>query len=173
MKRSLAIAGILAGLALVGYGLVAGETDEEKIRAVLERLEASVETCNQGGNFAVRALRLKGEFSELFEPDVRARIPELGSTHEDREELAALAARSGAYFQDLDLELEQVHVRVDDSERNARVTCVVVLTATRRGQREPRRDQRSVTFNFFNHEEHGWRIASIRAEPREAYSPEG
>jgi hypothetical protein len=172
MKRAIGIGGILAGLGLIGYALLAGESDEEQIRARLEQLEESVALDSEAQNVAVRALQLRGQFNEIFEPDVRARIPELGSTRHGREELATLAARSSSYFQSLDLQFEDLDIRIDDSSRQARVDSVALLTATRRGQAEPRRDERTVRFDFFNHEEHGWRITAVRVDEGEAEPPE-
>jgi hypothetical protein len=162
MKRAVGIGTILAGLGLIGYALLAAESDEERIRARLEQLEESVALHSEAQNVAVRSLQLRGGFSEIFEPDVRARIPELGSGRHSRDELVALAAQSSSYFQNLDLQFEDLEIRVDDTSRRASVDSVAVLTATRRGQAEPRRDERSVHFDFFNHEEHGWRIAAVR-----------
>ena len=162
LKRILALGGIAAGLGLVGYALFSGETDEEQIRRRLDELAVAVEVAGEPQNVAVRGLQLKGKFQELFEQNVTATIPELGSSRSGRQDLAALAARSTVYFESLDVDFEDVSVSIDGTQANARVETTAVLTAARRGQGDLQRDQRRVRLRFFKDQEHGWRIASVK-----------
>jgi phosphoribosylformylglycinamidine synthase len=162
VKRALAFGGIAAGLGLLAYALFSGETDEEQIRRRLDELAAVVEVQGERQNVAVRGLQLKGKFRELFEKNVTATIPELGSARSGRTDLAALAARSTVYFDSLDLDFDDVSVSIAGGTMTARVESTVVMTAVRRGRTDPSRDERHVRFRFFKDEEHGWRISSVK-----------
>jgi hypothetical protein len=163
VKRALAFGGIAAGLALVAYALFSGETDEEQIRRRLDELASVVAVERQPGNVALRGLQLKGKFQGLFEKNVTATIPELGSSRSGRDDLAVLAAQSTVYFQFLDLDFDDVSVAIDGTGANAVVKATVVMTAVRRGEADPRRDERQVRLRFSKDEERGWRIASVKA----------
>ena len=171
MKRALAFGGIAAGLALILYALFSGETDEEQIRRKLDDLATTVAVEGETQNVAVRSLQLKGQFREIFEKNVTATIPELGSTRSGRGDLAALAARSTVQFEQLGLDFDDVSVSFDGGQTNAVVKTTVVMTGIRRGQVDPRRDRRRVRLRFFKDEDHGWRIASVKvgeaADPAE------
>ncbi len=162
MKRALAFGGIAAGLALLVYALFSGETNEEQIRRQLDELAAAVAVEGEPQNIAIRGLQLKGKFRDLFEKNVTATIPELGSSRSGRDALAALAARSTAYFESLDLDFDDVSVSIDGNQSNALVKTNVVMTGTQRGQAQLRRDERQVRFRFFKDPEQGWRIASVK-----------
>ena len=168
MKRVLAATGVVLGLGLIGYAVFSRETDEEQIRRRLTELADAVHLDAERGNPAVRGLELRGRFAELFEKDVRAQIPELGSSRQTRDDLAALAAQSSAYFQSLDLDFQKVDVQLDGTRSGARVSSVVVMTATRRTDPAPERDEREVTFRFVKTDDPGWRIAELVVGERPA-----
>ena len=164
MRRALAFGGLAAGLALLAYAVFSGETDEEQIRRRLDEVAATIEVEGEPQNVAVRGLQLKGKFADLFERNVTATIPELGSGRSGRDELALLAARTTVYFESLDLDFDDVSVIVDGTHTNARVKTTAVMTGVRRGQTEPRRDERKVRLRFFKDQDHGWRISSVKVE---------
>ena len=161
-RRSLAIAGIVAGSGLVGYGLWAQPSDEEQIRERLDQLAAAIAVSGSEQNVAVRGLRIKRAFGEIFDPQIKANIPELGSQRQDRDRLVALASRAGAYFESLDVEFTEIEVQIDGTQLNARVSSVAVLTALRRSVARGEQDERDVVFQFFKHAEHGWQIRALR-----------
>jgi len=161
MKRGLAAVGVAVGLSCIAYALWSSKTDEELIRERLDELEAAIVVEGESGNLAVEALQTKGTFSNLFEPEVRAHIPELGSTRQGRDELAGVATRSRRYFKRLDVEFNDIHVQIDGTQRNARVDTRAELTAVQRAEPGLRREVRQVQFGFFKHEDHGWRINAV------------
>jgi hypothetical protein len=172
VKRALAAVGVVAGLALIGYAVFSGQSDEELIRARLVELEEALALDGQSSNPAAHGLRLRGKFANIFEKDVTATIPELGSTREGRDELAALAMHSGSYFETLDVDFENVDVGIDGTKLNARVKTLAVVTGTRRGEKQPRREERRVALRFFKGEENGWRIAVVRVGDAEEDLPD-
>ena len=167
MKRALALAGIVAGLFLIGYALFSRQSDEELIQAKLGLLAEAVQVSGEGQNVAVRALQLRGQFAEIFEKDVHAKIPELGSARQDRQALAALAARSTAYFTTLELTFRDVDIQLEAGGTGARVSAVAVVTGSPRRGNGPRREERDVSFKFFKSDEHGWRIAALQTTERQ------
>lgn len=162
MKRALAIGGVIAGVLLVLWALFGGATDEEKIRARLERLEEAVGFTGDGQNPVFRVAHLNEEFNALFTEHVSVSIPELNGARGGRRALAGLASRATAHLHALDVEFSDVAVAIDRTG-SAEVTARAQLDAVRIDG-ENQRDEREVTFRFV--ETNGdWLIDAVRATP--------
>ena len=161
-RRWIAIAGVVAGLALILYAVFGRRSDDELIRAQLQRL-ADVVTFSEPGNPVARGLSLKGAFRDLFDDRVRGDIPELGSPRSGREALVQLAVQSTHFARSLSVAFSDIDVEVDATRVNAKVTATAQLHAvTREGQE--RWDERAVRFQFVK-AERGWKIARFVVIP--------
>jgi hypothetical protein len=156
-RRSLAIGGIVVGIGLAGYALFGGSSDEEKIRALLDRLAQAVSVTGQE-NPVLRAGRLRSEFADVFTRDVRVKIPELTSLSSGRDSLVTLAAQTGSYFRTAEIILKDVDIQLVQSGVRAQVSCQATLLADR-GQ-GLRRDERRVRFDLGKKDD-DWRIDSV------------
>jgi len=144
MRRWLAWCGVVIGVAVIGYAILARKSDEEQIQEQLERLAGAVRVETEE-NPIFRLKRLEGEFAELFVENVTVRVPELSSVRQGRRELVAMAARAGAYFSSVDVSFDNTEIVVGNLGAN--VTTTATLTATRRGQ-DVEHDKRRVTLRF-------------------------
>ena len=162
MRRGLAIGGGALGLALIGYALFAGESDDELIQARLTQLEQAVQVDGQE-NAVMRGARVNKHFKEIFEKDVVVRIPELTSLAKGRQGLSAVATKAGTYFQSAEVDFDDVEIQIDGSKVGALVIASAQLDAVQGGR--PRRDQRRVTLRFSKNDGE-WQIASINVAPK-------
>ena len=135
MRRWLAIAGAILGLALIGYALFAEENDEERIRARLTQLEDAVGVDGEASNPIMRTAHVNGEFKEIFEKEVTYKLAELTSQSRGRRALSGLATKAGMYTQTFDLSFTGVDVQITGGGTGAEVSTVAVLRVTRRNGR--------------------------------------
>ena len=149
----------MAGLGLAAWAVFGGLSDEEKIRALLDRLEQTVKVDGEE-NPVGRMARINGEFSEIFTKDVQVRIPELTSVGKGRQDLAGVATRAGGYFQSLDVDISVNEIGVDGTKVGARVAATATLTAVRAGGAGAERDQRNVSFRF-SKDDGEWLISAV------------
>jgi hypothetical protein len=161
-RRSLAIVGVVIGLALILYALFGRQSDEERIRARLQRL-ADVVSFSEPGNVVARGLTLKGAFRDAFTDSIRGEIPELGSARTSRESLVELGLQSTRFARSLSLDFSEIAIEVDATRTSGDVTATAEVRAvTREG--EERWDDRSVRFLFAKTSD-GWQIARFRVIP--------
>jgi hypothetical protein len=163
VKRWLAIAAVVLGLGAVLYAVFAAPSDEEEIRAQLDRLALVVGVTADEKNPVIRGARLKREFAEIFTEDVAVSIPELTSLRSGRDELAAVGARAGTYFQTADVSISQIDIEIDGAKTRAQVRSVATLTGSRGGELE--RDERRVRFEFVQRDG-DWLIDAVRVGSR-------
>src|SRR5688572_7492006 len=118
-RRWFAAAALAAGVGIVGYALFSRQTPEEEVREQLARLAAAVAVGAEAENPVLRATRLNGQFSELFDKNVRAEIPEISNPIEDRKALVALAARANVWVRALEVDFSRLDVEAGDMSASA------------------------------------------------------
>jgi len=161
-RRAVAVGGLLIGLALIAYAVLARQTDDERIRAQLHRLAEAV-SFTKPGNAVTRGLALKGAFRDIFDKTIRAEIPELGSPRTSRNALVELGLQSTRFARSLSLSFAGVDVDVDPNRTTATAEATVTVRAvTHEG--DDRQDDRSVRFVFVRTDD-GWKIARFRVTP--------
>lgn len=156
-RRNVVIAAGSAGVLLLGWALFAPESDEEQIRALLERLAREIAVEGET-NILFRTARLNKAFEEIFTEDVSVSIPELTSLARGRGELARVAARAGSHFQNAEVSVKSVDVSFGPTPAHGKAACVAVLSSTD-GSRA-RRDERLVDFTLLKRDG-DWRIDGI------------
>jgi hypothetical protein len=163
MKRWLPYLGIALGTALVVYALFFAKTEEERIRARLDELESTVAVDDARETPLVRAARLRKSFAEIFAKDVSLAIPELGATDKGRAALADLALSAQEQLARIDLELDDLAIRLDESKERALAVGVAHLRGTQRdGTRTL--DDRTVSLRL-DRIEGQWRIVDVTVSP--------
>ncbi|MFC1641842.1 hypothetical protein ACFL5O_04010 [Myxococcota bacterium] len=159
-RRVWGVAMVSVGLGLVAYAFWSHETDEEKIQRRLGDLTELLRVEEPNENVVIRTLRIRQGLTELCEPTVQAQIPELGSLQRGPEGLAAVAARGIRHFDQLEVTLDSVKVKVEQPQRQARASAVARLLGLRPGH-HVERDERPVDFQFVHNDQYGWRIQRI------------
>ena len=159
MKRYLPHIGIVVGIALAIYALFYAESDEEKIRALFERLEDTIQVRTDDTNLVVRAAHIKGEFKEIFTKEVQFEIPELTELSAGRVELAGLAAKAPQMWRTATVSLDDLVITVDDSRLAGVAVGNAVLDATRHDGRLER-DVRKVSISVEKIDDE-WRIVGL------------
>lgn len=144
--RTLSLGAILVGLGLLGYMLLASETDEERIREQLDLLASAV-SIRPDENLVFRKLRLDRQFTDLFADAVRFRVDELSRRISDRKQLAALGGQVQVYFRTGDVSWRGVSIAVHEPTSTADVDATAVLAATR-ARSALSREERRVTLEF-------------------------
>lgn len=144
-RRNLGIAGIVLGVGLVSWAIFGGTSEEEKIRAQLDRLVLVLGVSGEE-NVVFRGTRLRKEFAELMVERVSVHVPELTSLGQGRDPLAGIAARAGVYFRTAEITLSDVDIQLGPGETTATVKSRATLTGDR--GRGPERDERRVTFSM-------------------------
>ncbi len=167
MKRWLAIGAVVLGLIAVLYAVFSRPSDEERIRAVIDRLARVVSVSPDEKNVVIRAARLKRDFAEILTKDVAVTIPELTSLRGGRDELAGVGARAGSYYQSADISISDVEIEIDDKKTRAQVRSVATLTGSRGAELE--RDERRVRFELVQRDG-DWLIDAIRVGAAEEAS---
>jgi hypothetical protein len=163
LKRRLAIAAVLLGLAGLAYALFARPSEEERIRSVLDRLARAVSVEPAETNALLRAARLRKELGELLTDDVDVSIPELSASTRGRESVTAIAARAGSLYGSAEISLSAVDVKLDANETRASVRSIATLSAIQGN--EAQRDRRVVRFGLVK-QDGGWRVDSVAVAPR-------
>lgn len=165
MRRYLPLLGIALGLAIAIYALFFSESDEDEIRALLERLEVAARVSSDDTNLVVRAARIKGEFAEIFTKEVTFDIPELSSMNAGRAELTGLAAKAPQLWQTATIDLDDLNIAVNDEALGAVAVGNAVLDATRlNGQLE--RDDRKVSISL-EKIEGKWQIVAVTVSAKD------
>jgi hypothetical protein len=163
VKRAAAVGGVLLGALAIAYAVLSSKTDEELILERMDALASAVAVdADTSTNLVLRVGALNRRFDEIFTPDVRYDIPELTSGSEGRSGLAQLAAKSGSYFETLDVSFGSTEVSVDPAGDRAKARTIAKLLGVRAG-RGPERDRRRVRFEFVKGED-GWRVYALSVE---------
>lgn len=148
------------GVALVGWALFGGESDEDRIRAQLARLESVVRvTERQSENPLLRAVHLQKEFETLLERDVQVSIPEVHGVRSGRDDLARVAAGLQRSLSLFEIRFSQVTVQVEGTV--GRVAAITHVTASVRGEGSIRRDERHTELTFGRDAEGQWLLHSV------------
>lgn len=147
MKKYLPHLGIALGVAIAIYAVFFSETDEEKIRALFDRLEDTVQVRTDDTNLVVRAAHIKGEFKEIFSKEITFDIPELSNMKTGRAELAGLAAKAPQMWRTATIDLDGLAIDLDEGGNGALATGDAVLDATRQDGRLER-DTRKVSVSL-------------------------
>lgn len=165
MTKPLALGGLVLGLSLVGYAVFGRETDEEKILGVLARLEKAIRVDGDTAtNPLLRGAALRRDFSDVFDRNVRYRIPELSSPGSGTESLVSLALESSAALTTLDVSFSRPDVRLIPPS-NASVNTTAKIRAFRGTEPYDEGDRR-VHFEF-SKASGQWRIDALAVEPPE------
>lgn len=159
MKRYLPHAAIGIGLCIFVYAVFFSSSEEDAIRAQLERLQETIEVKGGQHNPVVRGARVKGAFADIFVKEVSIEIPELTSVKAGRMELVGLATQAPTWYRTASADLGGLRVDIDESETSALVTGAVTLSGTRLSG-EPVRDTRTVSIRF-DKIEGDWRIVGL------------
>jgi len=165
MTKPLALGGLVLGLSLVGYAVFGRETDEEKILGVLARLEKTIRVDGDTAtNPLVRGAALRRDFSDVFDRNVRYRIPELSSPGSGAESLVSLALQSSTGLTTLDVSFSRPEVRLVPTA-NASVDATAKVRAFR-GTEPYEEGNRRVHFEL-SKASGKWRIDAFSVEPPE------
>jgi hypothetical protein len=161
MRRAswIAAAALAIGSGLVAWGVLSAPTDEELIAGRLEQLAHAVHIPPGEKNALRRMVDLKSAFSEIFVKEVSYRIPELSSRERGRQELVELAAQASSFYDDADVDLRDVDIRMDPSRAWATVNVSANLHGTPRAG-APGEVHRRVSFRF-DKLEGSWKIGSL------------
>jgi hypothetical protein len=159
-RRWLAVAGLLVGVALVGYALFARPSDDEQIRDQLDRLAAAVSFA-EGGSTPLRALHLRGEFAEIFTPQARAEVDEIGLRETGRDALVAAALQASSLARSLDVRFVSVRVTLAEDRGTARAIASAWVQAVRRGG-DPDGGERAVGCHLVKTDGRVWQLTACR-----------
>ena len=166
---------LIAGAAVLAYGLVFRRTPEERVRRQVAALADAVGIDQGERDPRARPLRILRSFRRLLAPKVHVEVTDLVEDVHARDELAGMAVSAAQTFRSLDVELTKVQVEVDASGRTALATAVAIVTGTDHDGRRVR-DVRPVTMRFED-QDGEWRFASFTAEsspaPEPPEAPEG
>jgi hypothetical protein len=156
MRRVLWATAVLVGLVLLGYALFSSESDEERILALVSKLDGSIDV-KSGENVILRGARLRPVFEELFDKDASLSLMELGHSATGRPELVKLAAQAPLRYQDLDISIDVGELSVGDVGAN--LTASVKASEELRGS-----DSRQVSIRL-SKVDGDWKIARIVVKP--------
>ncbi len=160
MKRYLPHLGIALGVAIAVYALFFSESDEDRIRDVLDRLTDAIAVTPEDQNMVLRAAHIKGEFADIFTKEVSFAIPELNqAAGGKRVELVGLAAKAPQLWSDARVDLSGLSIRVDEAGLSAVAVGDAQLDAIRRGG-QIERDTRKVSISL-DKIDGDWRIVSL------------
>jgi hypothetical protein len=163
MTRNKALIGAaLVAVAVAIYFVFLAGSDEEKVRAVVQRLAHAVEVRPDDTNALVRAARMKRALEDLVDEDVRLSVPELGA-RQGRQGLVELGAMASAAYSKVTIDPHDVAIKLDPSKTTAKVGGRVTASGTT-GMGEDRRDERA--FDLLMRKENGsWKVTSITVWP--------
>lgn len=168
MKRIvwLSVPLLLAGVAIVFT--LSRHSDEDLIRGQLSRLAKAVRVTAGPGesNPLLRVARLRSEFREIFEADVRVTIPELPmALPTEPVALADSAAQLTVIYRAFDVDFSDVQIKLDDARLTAQVQATANVAATSRDGLS--RDTRPVDF-LLRKVDGTWRVSSINVSAKGA-----
>lgn len=165
MKRYLPHLGIVIGVAIAVYALFFSESDEDKIRTLLERLENAVAVTPDDTNLVLRAARVKNELTKVFTKEVSFDIPELSNVSAGRDELVGLAAKAPQVWRAGTIHLDGLAISIDDAGMGGLAVGDARLNATRHDG-QVQRDTRKVSISLEKIEGQ-WRIVSMTVSAKD------
>jgi hypothetical protein len=157
MRRTWVLIAVAVAALVAVVVAVSRPSEEDQIRAQLTRLAASLHVT-AGSNPMFRLPRVRGEFDAVFDDPMHASVPELPvSLPTSRAALAEKAVLVTSYYQDLDVSLSDVDIKLDDAKRMAQVAATAKLSSSgeTRGW-----DTRPVSFLLYK-KEGVWRVTSV------------
>jgi hypothetical protein len=159
--RLLALCGALA--VAVGAYFLFRPSDEARIRAMMATLEKEARVTTEEQNPIGRLAHVNDAFSKLFDRDVRVSIPELTTLHSGRRELAELATGAPRYVRTLDVDFEDITIKMDDAHTSALVGATARIRAVDR-EGGTRNDKRAVDLRFAK-DDGDWKIGTLTVWP--------
>lgn len=163
MKRYLPHLGIALGIAIAIYALFFSDSDEDKIRALFERLEQAV-AVHADDNIVIRGARVKKELSEIVVKEVTFDIPELSQSNAGRDVLTGLAVQAPQLWKTADVDLDALELTIDDAGMGALAVGDAHLNATRHdGQLHQDTRKVSISLEKIDGE---WRIVGLTVSSR-------
>lgn len=173
-RRWLGYAAIAGGAALVGYAVLAGPSDEERIRGQLQALAHAVSSSEPVSNVVFRASYLRERFEEVLAPDVHIDVPEVGSLPSDHKSLALATARVQTGFGVFQVEIGELDIEVGASGGNQPSGASPEESATARGRVEltatgslGREEERDVVFHLAK-QSGTWLVTAIHVAPQKS-----
>ncbi|MSP26788.1 MAG: hypothetical protein EXR75_16925 [Myxococcales bacterium] len=133
MKRWLPHLGVALGLIIAVYALYFSESEEDRVRALLDRLELAVGVTEQDSNLLFRGAQIRKEFSEIFDSSVSVAVAELSGGSPGRAGLSELATGAPRMFATATLELDGLALTLDKTKKHALAVGTVVIRGTRHG----------------------------------------
>ena len=148
-RRLVVLAAVVAAAIAVGAYLVFRPTDEARIRAQLDRLAEVVRITDADAqeNPLARMSRVDGELEKLFEPDVRASIPEVATLAPGRRALTELVVGAPRFVRSFEVTFTSVTVKLDEARTTALVGATAKVKVEERGG-SPSQDARAVDLRF-------------------------
>ncbi len=156
------------GVALVGYALLARDSDQELIRARLDQLTTALRV-DKGDSPLSRGARVRRAFDEVLTKDVVVHVPDLPAPGPGRDALLGLAVQAGRGYQTADIALSDTTIELDARKTAANVKSEATLSATDSGGLH--RQHRHALFRFTKGSD-GWRISSINVSAPPDLPPE-
>lgn len=153
----------LAAVGVIWFFFLRGGSDEDAIRAQLDRLARAVHVDAQE-NLLARRARVQSELDDVLTKDVAFDVRELTDQHSDRASLVGLATQAAAIWSTADVSLSDVRITLSPSKKNATVTATATLAGTRKEGAEEH-DRRAVGFEL--RVDDGWRVSAIHVSPRQ------
>ena len=161
----LAAAALVVGIGLVVVGILSWPSDDEEVIAGKLAKLADVIAVTGEENPVMRMARLRNEFEEIFEEDVRVAIVEIGQTPRGRKQLAELGARGTVLYQSLSVSFTGQQTTVDPATKTARTKATAKLMGSR-GAGELRQDERDVRIDW-SRASGDWLITDVTVRPKE------
>ncbi len=165
MKRYLPHLGIALGIAIAVYALFFSESDEDKIRGLLERLEAAVRVTEDDTNVVVRGARMKNELSAIFIKEVSFDIPELSNVSAGRDELIGLATKAPQLWRTATVDLSGLVITLDEGAMGGIAVGDAHLDATRH-EGSLHRDTRKISVSLEKIDGE-WRIIALTVSAKD------
>lgn len=160
-SRAVLAAAAALGLALIGYAIFSRQTDEERIREVLNEIEDAVD-FEAPPNPLAHAANVRGRFADLVSPDVVVDVPERGMVARGRDDLVRLAVAGTARLQRFDVAFTVDELNVIGESANASVEVATEATAGS----DPRLSTRRADLQFVK-ADGDWLLASAHVLPRD------
>ncbi len=144
---------------IVAY-LVLRPDDESRIRSKLKALAAAlqIKEADMQVNPIGRMAHVSGAFEPLFEPDVRASVPDVPLLEGGRRGLISAVTAAPGYVRTLDVDFDDVTVKLNASATSAAVGAIASVKMTDRNGRV-RDGKRAVDFQFVRPDGE-WRITT-------------
>ncbi len=156
MKKWAIVAGCAAVAAVALWLTVFRPSEEDRIRAVLDRFANAV-AVKRDDNILSRAGRVNSELKETVADDVYVDVTDFNIRVTNRKDLAENATKAGLVFTSADCDLTSMTIKVDDSATTAKVDALAVVTGERNGERKV--DKRPV--HFLLRKDGTWKITTI------------